>query len=292
VTTLERSGSGLRLVQGEVGFCYGVERAVNILKVASLRYGRIITLGPIVHNSHVVRELAARGVVSGGIDDLNQISPVVPNPSAEVIAVTAHGTSPHILARAYETGIAIIDTTCPTVRRAQQIVESLSTSGTPVVVFGDSNHTEVEGLIARSRGGWVAEEPFKLAESLLHVGLVSQTTKPPDRYIDFVQGMKQLNPGIEFDYYNTICQSVIRRIRRAREVSKKVELMLIIGDRMSANTNNLLAICSNLTEAYLIESKDDIDQGWLKGKKVVGITSGTSTPMDIIDQVEKYLLGG
>jgi len=226
----------VKVVRGEVGFCFGVQRAINILIEASSHYRPIVTLGPIVHNSNVVKQLA-------------------------------HGASPDILRKAYEKGIAVLDTTCPTVKKAQKAVESLAHRGTPVVIFGDANHTEVKAMIARNNRAWVAEKPFRL------------------NYDDYTS-----------DYNETICkvglvsQSVTRRMDKAREVSQNVDLMLVVGDKMSANTKNLVSICSGIVETYLIESRDDIDERWLKGKKVIGITSGTSTPMAVIEEVEKYLL--
>jgi len=283
----------LKVLRGEPGFCFGVQRAIDILTEASLRYKRIISLGPVVHNRYVISQLASRGIIGGGVDDLREASPVAPNPSGDVLAITAHGVPPEIYRKVYEKGIAVIDTTCPTVRKAQAVVESLAQDGTPVVIFGNSYHTEVKALVARNRKAWVAEDPFKLDERLgnVGVGLVSQTTKPLDRYIDFFQGMKELNPEVPFRYYQTICKSVVMRIRKAEKVSQNVELMLVIGDKMSANTKNLLSVCSGITEAHLIESKDDIDESWLRGKKIIGITSGTSTPMNIIEEVEKFLEG-
>jgi len=279
----------VEVLRGEVGFCFGVRRAVAILSEASLRYRQIVSLGPVVHNRHVVGQLAAKGVVSGTIDDLGRRSSVTPSPDGRVLAVTAHGASPDVFTRAYERGIALVDTTCPTVRKAQGIVESLARSDIPVVIFGDPDHTEIKALAARNRRVLIAEEPLNLKELRGYVGLVSQTTKPLDRYVDFYLRMKELNPGITFGYHETICKSVTRRIRRAKELSKSVELMLVIGDRMSANTKNLLAICSEVGEAHLIENRDEIDEGWLRGRKVIGITSGTSTPMEVIEEVEKYL---
>jgi len=254
----------VKVVRGEVGFCFGVQRAINIL-------------------------------------DLGKGNSIVPNRSSEVLAITAHGASPDILRKAYEKGIAVLDTTCPTVKKAQEVVESLAHRGTPVVIFGDANHTEVKGMIARNNRAWVAEKPFRLNyddytsdynETICKVGLVSQTTKSLDSYFNFFVEMYKLNPNVFFDYHETICKSVTRRMDKAREVSQDVDLMLVVGDKMSANTKNLVSICSGIVETYLIESRDDIDERWLKGKKVIGITSGTSTPMRVIGEVEKYLLRG
>jgi len=279
----------MKVIRGEVGFCFGVQRAVDILVRASSRYGRIVTLGPIVHNSHVVSQLAARGIISGTIDDLLEASSTSPIPRGDVLAITAHGASPAVYREAYEKGIALIDTTCPTVRRAQRVVESLAQRDIPVIIFGDPNHTEVKALTARSKDALVAEEPVKLNRCWRDVHLVSQTTKSFDKYVPFFEGIKALNPGVNFYYHDTTCREVSKRIAKAKEVCRSVELMLVVGDRMSANTKNLLSICSGLVEAHQIETRDGIDKNWLENKEIIGITSGTSTPMHIIDAVEKYL---
>ncbi len=272
----------------ELGLCHGVRRAVDMLREAATKHGPLETLGPVAHNSVLVRELTALGVTS--VDSLDRIR-------GPVVVISAHGATPSVTHEMEERGLTIVDTTCPTVARAQRVAEGLANEGFTIVIFGDAGHTEVKGLL-----GWAGERSIAAlrvtglplegrAESLHRVAVISQTTQRLAEFTFFVQELcgKLLQGTEELRVVNTLCCTTQRRQESAAELAHKVDVMLVIGGRHSANTRRLADTCSALVETYHIETADEIEEARVRGKRRVGITAGASTPDSSIELVERRL---
>lgn len=266
----------------ELGFCFGVRRAVRLLERAAQEQGKIETLGPVVHNQMVVDSLAKLGVTV--INSLDQFK-------GNVLAITTHGVGPEVLAKIQNRQLPLIDTTCPIVQKAQRIAKKLADAGFWVIVFGEAAHPEVKGLL-----GWAGNKAIATLDAqeistvnLLprRLGILSQTTQNQSSFRNFVRDVLSsvLAQVREMSIVNTLCTATWRRQEAALELAKKTELMIVVGGHNSANTRRLAESCSTLVETYLVESAAEIKETWLEGKSHVGITAGSSTPDQAINEV-------
>ncbi len=265
----------------ELGFCFGVRRALKIIE-SSARSGKsIATLGPIVHNKTVVARLRELGVrVTDNADNLE----------SGIIAVSSHGVSPTVLEKLQARGAEVIDTTCPIVRSAQKAARRLATAGFGVIIFGEASHPEVRGLL-----GWAGDRSIASmdADSVpidklpARIGIMAQTTQSRAEFIAFVNRLNQrlLPWAREIRVENTLCQETQKRQLAAEELSGTSDLMIVVGGHNSANTRRLAEVCQHIVETHHIENASEIDAVWLKGKRAVGITAGASTPDEAIEQV-------
>jgi 4-hydroxy-3-methylbut-2-enyl diphosphate reductase len=270
----------------EIGFCTGVRRAINMIERAATELGPLQTLGPIVHNQQVVDRLAEHGVtVAESLDQLKR----------EILCISSHGVGPQVIQEAEARGIRIIDTTCPFVRRSQVAAKRLANSGFSVIVFGDENHREVQGVLgyAGEKGLATVKVPsFKKLSP--RVGILSQTTQSFSAFHNFVSSFVQthLESIAELRVVNTICDATRKHQEAALELARRSDLMLVVGSRGSANTKRLAELCSALVETHHIETAQEIDPKWLSGKvERIGITAGASTPDEVIDEVISRLGG-
>jgi 4-hydroxy-3-methylbut-2-en-1-yl diphosphate reductase len=265
----------------ELGFCFGVRRALKIIEEAAGKGERIVTLGPIVHNKTVVARLKDLGVgVVESMDDLRE----------GVIAISSHGVSPAVLEKIMSAGNPVIDTTCPIVRSAQRTAQRLAKAGFGVIIFGEAKHPEVRGLLGWSGANALASQD---ADSIVleglpkRVGIMAQTTQTHADFTAFINRlMERLLPqSQEIRVVNTLCQETQKRQSAAEEIAENSDLMIVVGGHNSANTRRLAEVCSTVVETHHIENASEIDTAWLKGKRAVGITAGASTPDEAIAQV-------
>ena len=267
---------------GEIGFCFGVKRAIDILEKVCRERDGVETLGAVVHNQQVLQRLAGIGVkVAKDIDDIE----------GEAVAISSHGVTPEIEEKIKARKIDIVDTTCPFVHRLQTAARRLAQAGFLVVIYGDADHTEVKGVLGWAEGKGVAtldeKDIFKLEPLPRRIGVLSQTTQIPAHFVNFV---KKLIDGAfsrdsELRVIDTICHDIRKRQAQALELAGKVDLMLVIGGHGSANTNRLTELCSAVTETHLVETAKDIKPEWFKGKRHIGVTSGASTAEATIEEV-------
>jgi len=163
------------------------------------------------------------------------------------------------------------------------------------VVYGDANHPEVKGILAWANGKGIATQDAKAIAKLnplpKRIGVLSQTTGIPDSFIDFVKGLLDtaFNKDSELHVVDTICHDIRRRQASAQKLAEKVDLMFVVGDHTSANTNRLAELCGKVTKTYLIETADEIKPSWLKGHNHIGITGGASTAEETINEVLSQL---
>ena len=266
----------------KLGLCFGVRRAIKLLKEAATKYGEIETLGPVAHNRLLVEDLANLGVKP--ISRLEQAQ-------GRILAITTHGTSPAVLSEIKTRRIRVIDTTCPIVRKAQNAARELSEAGFDVIIFGDAEHSEVKGLL-----GWAGDKGMAAldikqiattvkASSLL--GIISQTTQTQPAFMEFVREvMGQVGPEIEeIRLVNTLCKVTQSQQEAALALARKSQLMIVIGGSNSANTLHLVEICSALVETHSVETAHEVKSSWLARKRQIGITAGASTPDEAVEEL-------
>ncbi|MBA7596298.1 4-hydroxy-3-methylbut-2-enyl diphosphate reductase [subsurface metagenome] len=264
----------------ESGFCTGVRRAIDILERTARELGPVETLGPVVHNQQVIEKLAQSGIKV--IESLDHVQ-------GNILAVSSHGVSPQVLEEMRNRGLKVINTTCPIVRRAQIAARRLADAGFWVIIFGDENHPEVQGVLGWAGGkGFATMEVSALGRTPRRIGILSQTTQSFSAFAHFIAQFAQsrLNRLSELRIVNTICDATRRRQQSTLELSKRVDLMLVIGGRSSANTRRLAEICSTAgVETYHIEGAVEIDPLWLQDRRRIGVTAGASTPEEAVEAV-------
>jgi 4-hydroxy-3-methylbut-2-enyl diphosphate reductase len=264
----------------KLGLCFGVGRAIKLLKEAANKYGEIETLGPVAHNRLLVEDLADLGVRP--VAYLDQAR-------GKILAITTHGTSPAVLSEIKARHTRIIDTTCPIVRKAQNAAKELAEAGFHVIVFGDSEHSEVKGLL-----GWAGDKGVAAlstrqisgtAKSSSRLGIISQTTQTQSAFFNFLRKLMGVvgRRTEEIWIINTLCKVVQDQQEAAAKLARRSQLMIVIGGSNSANTAHLVEICSPLVETYSVETADEVRKSWLAGKSQIGITAGASTPDEVVD---------
>ena len=271
------------------GFCFGVKRAVDTVyeQVENYKGEKIYTYGPIIHNEEVVKDLKSKGVeVIETEDELKELT-------SGVVIIRSHGVSKHIHTILDERGLTCVDATCPFVKKIHRIVEKESKEGSHIIIIGDENHPEVQGI-----QGW-SESPvtiikteeqaksFEAPESA-KICIVSQTTFNYNKFKYLVEiiSEKQYNVSV----LNTICNATKERQTEAESIAKEVDVMIVIGDKHSSNTQKLFEICRSACDnTYYIQTLDDLDINQLKSVRTVGITAGASTPNNIIEEVQNYV---
>lgn len=264
----------------QAGFCAGVKRAVAIAG----EYGgkkQVYTLGPLVHNQAVINHFRTQGIKP--VQNLDELS----GNTDSVLIIRSHGVAPEVFDEAKKRGIFIEDATCPRVKRVHELVASMAEKGYEIAIFGDLNHPEVKGILGWSRGrGKVVGNPEEASQlaGTRKLAVVSQTTRSEKDYLAVINAML-LGTG-EMRVFNTLCAATRERQEAARELAAGVDLMLVIGDPTSSNSNTLYKECVNTgVPVFWVQNADDIEPDWLKGVSRVGITAGASTPDWIIKEV-------
>lgn len=264
------------------GFCFGVKRAANMaLEAAEKSTCPICSLGPIIHSPQLVAQLEEKGVrVVKKVDDL---------PDGGVI-IRSHGVTAEEMAAIRERRLEIIDATCPFVKKAQEYAALLSREGYDVVLVGEAEHPEVQGIVSYARSG--KGEVYTVANrqeaerlpSRGRIGVVAQTTQSLDNLRQVVEVC--LERSKELRVFNTICDATAVRQNEARSIARQVDLMLVIGGYNSANTTRLAQICREIQpRTHHVETAAEIDPAWFAGVETVGVTAGASTPRWIIEEV-------
>ena len=279
------------IVAKTAGFCFGVERAVNEvyeqlrLKSAGQAPGPIYTYGPIIHNEEVVRDLEEQGVrVLNTPQELKNL----PRGEGTVI-IRSHGVSKDIYELLKERGVRIVDATCPFVKKIHRIVEEHSGAGETVVIIGNPNHPEVEGIRGWGDGNTIVLENSEQLEKLsLPEGkklcIVSQTTFNYNKFKELVEKISK--KGYDSSVLNTICNATQERQVEAAKIASQVEAMIVVGGRHSSNTQKLYEIClKECKNTFYIQTLGDLDPDSVSSVRSVGITAGASTPKKIIEEV-------
>jgi 4-hydroxy-3-methylbut-2-enyl diphosphate reductase len=266
----------------DMGFCFGVRRAVEMAENAATELGELTSLGSVVHNQQVVERLTGLGVR------------VIQRPSeanGRAVIVPSHGVAPDVIDEISRLGLRIIDATCPMVTRSQQWAKRLSRDGFTVVIFGNPDHPEVRGVLGWAQGKAMAFPDGHALKSVLlpsRVAVLSQTTQTEARFAAFVGSLLHLHlKGIrELRVINTLCNATTSKQAATQKLACKVDLMIVVGGRESANTRHLAEVAqAEGVETYQVESASQLDAAWLSGRTKVGVTAGASTPNEAIDEV-------
>jgi len=265
------------------GFCFGVKRAVKLTRECLKKRGRknVYSLGPLIHNKYVVSDLSKEGLkVRKNLGGIKKSYCIIPS----------HGIDASRLKT--QKGVIFIDATCPFVFKAQELVKKLASSGYEILILGDKNHPEVKGLIGISSGkAKVVEGGKSISEALFlgkKVAFLSQTTQSPRNFSTTASEL--LNKGFhELRIFNTICKDVIKRQIEAEKIARKADLVLVIGGKNSANTKRLAEISGDFAKTYHVDSEMEIEKGWFRDVKIIGIITGASTPGEFIGKVKKKI---
>lgn len=272
----------------EVGFCFGVKRAINLTKQALEERGDVFILGDLVHNKRVTDELEGRGLRK--VDDYRQ------EESGTTMVIRAHGLPKVKIQEARERGLEVVDATCPIVLRAQEAAQTLERDGYQVVIIGDRNHAEVKGIIG------ALEEPVLVIATIqeLHearanykllrkVGVLFQTTLALEMCYPVANELMAMCKEVRI--INTICRPVQNRQDDAIEIAARVELMLVVGSRTSANTVELAGLCRHYNPNTLhVQDASELPYAAFKDARTIGIASGLSTPEDLVEAVRLRVL--
>jgi (E)-4-hydroxy-3-methyl-but-2-enyl pyrophosphate reductase len=266
------------------GFCYGVREAIDKAKEASAAGKRTSTLGQVVHNEGVIQDLESLGIRTvATLDDVD---------AGAAVVIRAHGVRPDVMARAESRGLEVIDGTCTWVIQEQKELQRLVAEGYTIVLLGTPQHPEVVGLLGFAPDAILVdeEEDWVRIPHRKKMALISQSTQPPWKFEKLAAYM--VSHSHELKIVNTVCPVTIRRQEDTLETARDVDLMVVVGGRSSANTKELTRLCGIAgTPAIQIESVADLDDaGAFKGARVVGVTGGTSTPIEDLHAVAKRIL--
>ena len=266
------------------GFCYGVREAIDKAKEAAAAGKVTHTLGQVVHNEGVIAALQAQGIET--VDSLDQVT------EGAAVVIRAHGVRPDVLRHAEERGLDIIDGTCTWVIQEQREITKLVEEGYVIVLLGTPRHPEVVGLLGFAPDAIVVdeEEDWEQIPRRKKMALLSQSTQPPWKFEKLAAFM--VGRCHELKIVNTVCPVTIHRQQDTIEAARDVDLMLVVGGRSSANTKELTRLCGIVgTRAIQIESEDDLQDASVFGDaRVVGVTGGTSTPIEDLRCVAERVL--
>ena len=269
------------------GFCFGVKRAVDTVyqQIEQYRGEKIFTYGPIIHNEEVIKDLRSHGVEV--LNDEEELKTA----DADVVVIRSHGVAKYIYDILEERGITCVDATCPFVKKIHKIVAEKSAEGSYIVIVGNGEHPEVQGI-----RGWAGEEVtvvqtqedaerFELPDKDQKVCIVAQTTFNYNKFKELVEIISKKRYDIVV--LITICNATKERQTEARQIAARVDAMVVIGDKRSSNTQKLFEICKEeCLNTYYIQTLDDLDINQLRSVESVGITAGASTPNKIIEEVQ------
>ncbi|MBE0429557.1 MAG: 4-hydroxy-3-methylbut-2-enyl diphosphate reductase [Thermoleophilia bacterium] len=275
------------LIARHGGYCYGVQRALNIAhEAATGASGTIHTLGPIIHNPGVVRELARAGV--------SPVESLMGIPRGSTIILRTHGVTPQVIADSRQGGLSIVDATCPYVKVAQEKASSLREQGYLPVVLGEHEHPEVVSLLAhagdKARVVENAEELDLRTVRGKSVGVVVQTTQASANLAELV---KRLAPACRsLLVHNTMCNATRKCQDEALELARKADAVVVIGGRNSANTTRLAQLCRQVQpRTFHIEDVGELKPEWFEQAATVAITAGASTPPEQMEAAARWIEG-
>ena len=264
-------------VASHAGVCYGVERALKLAAhAAESARGSVTTLGPLIHNPIVVRDLESAGVK--GAQTVDEVE-------SGTLIIRAHGVVPQVIDQARAKGLEVLDATCPYVKKVHMAAEKLVREGYQLIVVGESGHPEVEGILGHAGdAAHVVSTPHDLdgVDLARKVGVVVQTTQTPANLAAIVSALALRT--MDLRVVNTICSATQERQDSAAELASRADVMIVIGGKNSGNTRRLAEICMACSpRTHHIEDSSEIQRTWFEGVALVGITAGASTPGAHID---------
>lgn len=274
-------------VAKNAGFCFGVKNAVEAVEKAIATGRKVYTYGEIIHNEAVVEKFAKQNVIVA-----NSIDEIEPNSS---VVIRSHGVGKNIYDALSAKNIEIIDATCPFVRRIQKLVEKESKNGKTVIIIGDENHPEIQGIIGHCEGEYIVLADADQAENLsidkkISLITIVQTTFLYNNFQDMV-AILQKKGYYNNDVHNTICDATAKRQQQTDELARKSDVMIVIGSKKSSNTRKLYEIAkAHCPNTLLVQDSMGLEMTTLQSKDNIGITAGASCPNNIIEEVQTECL--
>ena len=263
------------------GYCAGVERAVDTVERALALYGKpVYVRKQIVHNSHVVRKLKEQGAVF--VDSVEDV------PEGATVVFSAHGIAPAVREAAAARRLRTIDATCPLVTKVHTQARRFAARGRTIVLIGHAGHEEVDGTTGEAPDAIVLVESVEDAERIsfppgARLAYITQTTLSVDETREIVDVLRLRFPGIEGPAKEDICYATSNRQWAVKELLAEVDLLLVIGSRNSSNSQRLVDVARTAgVAAHLVDDATEIDEAWLDGVRVVGVTSGASAPEQLV----------
>ncbi len=270
------------IVAEKYGFCPGVKNAIKTARKTLENNQKIYSLGSIIHNDDVVKELAQAGLIT--VDSIDQIK-------EGTVLIRSHGATIEQISQIKKRGLKIVDATCILVKRLQEIGKKLKKEGYQVVMIGDKKHPEVKAVVGSIEQVIVASKPNDLDKISTNkkLGIICQTTQSHDRFGKLVG--KIVEKGYpEIKVINTLCKEATKRQDSAVDLCKKVDIMFVLGGLHSANTRKLAQLCKKHNKkTYHLQNWKDLDKRVLLGKDTAGVTAGASTPDRVIEEFVKNL---
>ena len=270
------------------GFCAGVVRAIDIVRIALEAFGPpIYVRKEIVHNRFVVEELQQKGAIF--VDDVDEV------PNGERVIYSAHGVSPEVRVNSEKRGLRVVDATCPLVTKVHVEAVKFAKDGYSLVLIGHRDHDEVIGtlgeapLVTQVVGSPEEVEDLQVPDPE-HVAYLTQTTLSLDETKDIIAALRAKFPKIEGPHAQDICYATENRQVAVKQVTSEADLLLVVGSNNSSNSNRLVEVARNLaTESHLIDSYRNIKPEWLEGVKTIALTAGASAPECLVEEVVKFL---
>jgi len=272
------------------GFCAGVVRAIDIVRIALEAFGPpIYVRKEIVHNRSVVEELQHKGAIF--VDSVEEV------PEGERVIYSAHGVSPEVRENSKLRQLRVIDATCPLVTKVHVEAVKFAKEGYSLILIGHRDHDEVIGTLGEAPAvTQVVGSPEEVATVTLpdpnRVAYLTQTTLSLDETRDIIAALRKRFPNIKGPAAQDICYATENRQVAVKQVASESDLLLVVGSENSSNSNRLVEVARNLgTNAHLIDSCNDIEADWLKGVKTIALTAGASAPEHLVEETVEYLRG-
>jgi 4-hydroxy-3-methylbut-2-enyl diphosphate reductase len=269
------------------GYCAGVDRAVQTVEHALALYGApVYVRKEIVHNKHVVEQLRGRGAIF--VDELETV------PEGAMTVFSAHGVSPMVHDEARRRSLRTIDATCPLVTKVHREAIKFAADGFTIVLIGHAGHEEVEGTMGEAPDAMVLVETEEDVDRLevpdpQRVAYISQTTLSVDETRTIINRLREKFPHITGPRTDDICYATTNRQAAVKEMAEHCDLVIVVGSRNSSNSNRLVQVTRELgTDAHLVDDVGELQESWLEGKVVVGLSSGASAPEDLVQGVVEW----
>jgi len=270
------------------GYCAGVDRAVQTVERALELYGApVYVRKEIVHNKHVVEQLRDRGAIF--VDEIDESVP-----AGATTVFSAHGVSPAVHAQAAGRGLSTIDATCPLVTKVHVEAKKFATEGYTIVLIGHDGHEEVEGTMGEAPDAIVLVETEADVDALEvaepeKIAYISQTTLSVDETRTIINRLREKFPTITGPRTDDICYATTNRQAAVKQMAAECDLVLVIGSQNSSNSQRLVEVARDYgADSYLLDNESQVQDAWLDGKRVVGISSGASAPEELVRRLVAY----
>lgn len=265
------------LVAEKCGFCPGVRNAINLARRTLETDDKVSSLGHIIHNEDVVKQLS-----EAGLETVNSIDAI----QAGTVLIRSHGATLDEFEQITAKGLKIVDATCVLVRRVQKIARQLNEEGYKVVMIGDADHPEVKAVVGYASDVEVvgSEADLDKLNARKKLGIICQTTQSPDHFAQMIAAIARRG-FTEMKVINTLCRETMERQEAAVKLCRQVDIMFVLGGLHSANTRKLAELCKKHNpQTYHLQNWAELDKKTLSGKRTAGVTAGASTPDEVIEE--------